>query len=142
MVPFTYNDDNWDAVPDSRVAWEHYLFLGSRQQAFWRTEVRYENNNARGDNFLFNGIRIGCELFTPLKWGIAANGNIAYTFNDYPRNTDSRRDNRLELNAELRRGITEHIALAFNYNLIRNSSNVSLYQFKRDVYSMIMEFQY
>lgn len=139
MLPYGPPADNWDTEPASAVSFEQYLFLGREKKSFWRTALRYDHNNAQGDNFYFNGGALAGELYVPLGRGVAADLEAEYLVYDYSRNTDNRKDHRFDLSADLRKNLFGETDLVFTYAFIRNMSNVSLYQFSRNVYSMILE---
>ncbi len=139
MLPYGPSEDDWDTEPANAVSLEQYLFLGRERKAFWRTALRYDHNNARGDNFYYHGGALAGELYVPLGRGFAADLEAGYLVYDYTRNADNRADQRLDLNADLRKNLFGDTDLVFSYAFIRNMSNVSLYQFSRNIYSLILE---
>jgi len=139
LLPFSSPEDDWDTSPASIITLEQFLFLGAARQAFWRTAVGYRNNNARGDDFYYHGCSIVGEFYCPLPWRLSADCSAEYRFNDFTRGADGRRDRCLLLNAELRRTLREGVDIVFNYGFTRNRSDVPLYEYRRGIYSMILD---
>lgn len=139
LLPYSSPDDDWDTSPAGTVTLEQFLFLGAARQAFWRTAVGCRNNNARGDNFYYHGCSVVGEFYCPLPWSLSADCSAEYRFNDFTRSADNRRDRCLLLNAELRRPLREGVDLVFNYGFTRNRSDVPLYEYRRGIYSMILD---
>lgn len=142
MLPYGPAADNWDTMPANILSLEQYLFLGPQRKAFWRTGLRYDNNNARGANYYYNGGGFTGELYVPLPERFSLDLQADYLLYGYSRNADDRRDQRFDMGADLRRNLCGEIDLVFSYDFIRNMSNVSLYQFSRNVYTLMLEMRF
>ena len=120
---------------------DHYLFFG-RNARFVRFGIHYDRNDARGDNYTYNGYRFEWELFLPIAWGWYFNGEIDYYIRDFPKSVNNRQDQRQEYYAKISRNLNEHVALGIEFYRIVNSSRVDLFEFDRNVYSVLADFMF
>ena len=86
------------------------------------------------------------EVNYPLFWQVTA-----YLYFEYNRfaaiNRDSlsniyRRDDFIQVIAQLRRPVTSWMSVILNYNHISNPSNVPDYQYNRNIYSILAQVYY
>jgi tetratricopeptide (TPR) repeat protein len=138
FLDFTAPEDNLDIRGANTVGFDHYLFLGGRADCYCRFAFSYDRNNTAGRNFTYNGYDFIWEFCAPLFQEVRLDAWARYLILDFPRSTTGRRDHRQEYNVMLLRPLNECFDVALNYGATINDSTVPLYQFDRNIYSLIL----
>lgn len=135
-----FNDEGFDSALSSRDATNNalgllqYIFFMERALNVW-IGYEYQNNNADGLNFNFNGHRITGGVSTPVYWGIRADLSAEYAREDYPdfQGPRDRETNRGSFFGRITRNIKGPIYGAFSYSYTNEDSNYSVLEFDRHI---------
>jgi Flp pilus assembly protein TadD len=140
FLPYYEPGDNRSGHTNSVGLDQYVFFLGGRR--YVRFGLGYDRNDATGRNYTYNGYRFTWELYCPLVWGWEFDGRIEYFPRDFPVNIDDRRDHRQEYDFSLGRRLNDHVTVGFEYYRVVNNSNVPLFHFDRNIYSIVADFNF
>lgn len=106
----------------------------------------WEREMTEGINFSCNRYRFPVEGYLNLPWKILAYGYLEYA-NSAFNNRDSfankyQNSNYYQVIAQLRRPVTSWMTVIAGYSHISNPSNIQDYQYARNIYQLMMMFQY
>lgn len=134
--------------PDSRDARNHtagfdqYLMLAGDSSRWVRLGAAYERNNATGYNYTYNGLDLAAEFYTPLVGGIALDAIAGYSIRDYLKSSFNRYDDQQDYTITLSRELNEFMTVGLQYELVVNDSTVGLFQYQRDIYSLLASLRF
>lgn len=131
-------DDNLDILNEHTIGLDQYLFLGGDRARFFRFSLSYDRNDTAGRNFFYNGYSFLWEFSTPVAEEVRLDAWARFLVMDFDRSTTGRRDRRQEYNVMLLRPLNGYLDVAFNYGAMLNGSNVPLYEFDRNIFSLIV----
>ncbi|MEM7008791.1 MAG: tetratricopeptide repeat protein, partial [Thermodesulfobacteriota bacterium] len=143
-VPFyrlrfdSFNDKGFDDSISSRDATNNalgflqYFFFNQRAVNVW-AGYEFQNNDADGLNFNYNGHRITAGISTPVIWGIRTDLSGEYGRDDYPdfQGPRDRETNRGSFFGRITRNIKGPVYGAFSYSYTNENSNYSVLEFDR-----------
>lgn len=135
-----FNDEGFDPSISSRDATNNavgllqYFFFMQRALNVW-IGYEFQNNNADGLNFNYNGNRITGGVSVPIFWNIRTDLSAEYARDDYsdfqgPRDRETNRGN---LFGRITRNIKGPIYGAISYNYTKEDSNYSVLEFDRHI---------
>lgn len=128
----------------------HTFELASGRGVSVRGGIQFERDDPVGDNTASSSlIELKTGVFLPLPGLLEADFGLAYAWVDYGFNanlhpTDEREDKRWTVSGKLGRAFTDNIRLDFLWTYTYNDSNLinaegkDLYEFKRNVYSLVL----
>ena len=134
---------------------EQYYYFKS--DLFAKLGVRYEEERADGDNFDYRGYGIEGSVSIPVARvpfvrTMAINLMAGYLFRDYdnPNSifTDAsgrgieRGDGRMTYRAEIVGQITSYLSLSLRWTNVWNDSNITFYEYRRNVYGFNVIFKF
>jgi tetratricopeptide (TPR) repeat protein len=126
---------------DNLLGVDGYRFF-FRQSSFIRAGFSYDRNDATGDNWTYNGYRFTGGLFFPLPAECRFNFDAELYLRGFPRNVDNRRDREQIYSFRIARNLGEHLEAGFQYMTIFDHSNVALYKYDRNLYTMFLAAHY
>ncbi|GJM15785.1 MAG: hypothetical protein DHS20C13_11120 [Thermodesulfobacteriota bacterium] len=135
-----FDDEGFDPSISSRDATNNavgllqYFFFMQRAVNTW-IGYEFQNNNADGLNFNYNGHRITAGVSVPVYWGIRGDLSGEYGRDDYPdfQGPRDRETNRGSFFGRITRNIKGPIYGAFSYSYTNENSNYSVLEFDRHI---------
>lgn len=141
LIPFYIDEDNRDDK-NHAVGIDQYLPLSRNMSRWIRMGLAYERNNADGENYSFNGLRLSAELLTPLICELELDCLAEYYMRNYFLSAYHRYDDQQNYIITLSRRLNDYIVVGLQYELIVNDSTLGLFQYDRDLYSLIAMFRF
>ncbi|MEN6615626.1 MAG: tetratricopeptide repeat protein [Syntrophorhabdus sp.] len=121
-----------------------YTFKESK--AFLTLRYFYAADNAIGRNWVNTENHFGVDILYPLIGKLRFQGSVdaAYVKYTYENNFfgETRRDDIYTFYGALLYGIAKNTDLILQYNYIRNESNISLYDYRREIFGMGVEYRF
>jgi len=136
LLPFEFKQDNRTAR-NHTVAIDQYFFLSRDARRWVRTGVDYERNNAYGFNYVYNGLKVYGELFTPLVCDVTLDFIGEYYMKDYFKSEYNRYDEQQNYVVTVNRQLNKYLGVALQYELVVNGSTVALFEYGRDIFSLV-----
>jgi len=141
MLPFVFDEDNRSAF-NHTVGIDQYFLVTEDARRWLRGGVYYDRNDAEGINYVYNGLKLSGELSTALVGDVFLNFEAEYYIRNYMKSTFHRYDDQQNYTVTLARRINKYLELGLQYELVVNDSTVALFQYQRDIYSMLATLRY
>jgi len=121
------------------VAINQYLFFSGGTR-YIKIGYAYDNDNAIGHNWDYNGYRTSMTLFTPLIEQIKMALDFEYWNQEY-KNTDTffgkkRNNEEYTYSISLDRNLTKKFMVNLKYTHITNNSNIKFYDYNRNIVAL------
>ena len=132
-----------DAV-NNMAGVNQYFFFGNK--SYLKLGYSYENNNAEGNNWDYNGHYVLLSYLYPLNENLKLKLGFTYNPARY-QNIDTaankkREDNQQEYSLSLSRKVNQSFGLSFGYTYVDNDSNIATYKYERSICSLTTEFKF
>ncbi len=115
-------------------------------KGFVTLRYSYAQDNTIGRNWVNNENRFGVDVLYPIIGTLRAQGSADAAFVKYTYDNiyfeEKRRDDIYTVSAALLYGIMKNTDLVLQYNYIRNQSNISLYDYTREIYGLGVEYRF
>lgn len=141
FLPFEYRVNDRTAANNS-VGASQYFFLPRWGDSFLQLGFYWDNNDAKGRNFSYNGYRLFAECFLPLTWEVNLDLLTELYIRDFSESLQGRDDTRQTYIATLSRPLNEYMEVGLQYTYVNNDSNVALFQYGRNIFSLMMELRF
>ena len=141
MLPFFFRDDDRDGT-NHMIGASQYFLLSPSRGSFVRLGGYFDRENATGKNYFYNGYSFDGEVYVPLAWRTAVDFLGRYYIKDYRRSVYNRYDDRQHYIVTLDKRIGEHFELVLQYQLIVNDSTVGIFEFDRNLYTLMAAVRY
>jgi tetratricopeptide (TPR) repeat protein len=123
-----------------------WTYTFKEKKAFVTLRYFYAADNAIGRNWVNTENRFGVDMLYPIMGPLRIQGSAdaAYVKYTYDNNffDQKRRDDIYSLFGALLYGITKNTDVILQYNYIRNESNISLYDYTREVFGLGVEYRF
>ena len=153
-VYYRYTDDRFDAqgfdpVYSSRDAENHvgglqHTFHFLKRQGRFTVGAEYQENQAEGLNFIYEGPQYSASLSLPLAWGVRLDMGYEYAEEDY---TDfagpvTRETERQEWSGALSRWIGRSVLARLSYSEVKEDSTLDVLSYDRRGYGVSVAYVY
>jgi tetratricopeptide (TPR) repeat protein len=150
--PAVRDRDGWTL----RAGADQYLSFNKRR-SLARLSFHYRGSRNDGTDWEYDGYHVGLGLQTLLWAGITLNADFGYTYRDYLHvnsfdanplgilgtpDADERRDNRLVGSIALTRALGRFFFVSLNYTHTTNLSNISFFEYDRNIVAVTLTGRY
>lgn len=136
LLPYYYDEDNRDAF-NHIVGFDQYFMLSRDAKRWVRGGVSYDRNAADGINYVYDGFKLSGEFSTPLACEVFLSCEAEYYIRNYPQNNFHRYDDQQNYMVTVARSLNSFLEVGLQYQLVVNDSTVALYQYSRNIFSML-----
>lgn len=144
-----FDDDGFDPAFSSRdgdnqaAGLQHTIFFLDRQ-AWFTLGAEYQENDADGMNFVFDGPRYTVSLSLPLFYGVRLDLGYDHTEEDYTEFAGpvARETTRREWNSALSRWFGTHVLVRLNYSELNEDSSIATLAYDRRSYGLSVAYVY
>ncbi|MEA3489230.1 MAG: tetratricopeptide repeat protein [Candidatus Omnitrophota bacterium] len=151
---YKYDDFIWETTmagenrDSNELIWyAGWFWFFSKNKGFAHLRYTMNYDDTRGDNWRYFGNRITLNGILPIiedrvKWG----GTLDYFIQRFARTNlifdQKRRDNVLTVSSFLTIEIVKNLELRLDYTFVDDGSNIRIYGYTRNVYSMGMKYRF
>jgi hypothetical protein len=110
--------------------------------------LRDDPDSSAGNDFVYDAHQAHAGVGLPGWWRTAVELLYIYTYYDYLKENSAvdfrreRSDNQHRIYVGASRGLTDHVSATLSYVATINPSNIALYDYRRNVVSLILQFRY
>jgi tetratricopeptide (TPR) repeat protein len=123
-----------------------YIWLFAKNKGFFNIKYEFSDEDARGDNWSFKGNKVSMSVLFPFFDRFKLNAYGEYLRRDFENKNNvflvDRKDNNYIATASLSCTVIKGIDLIAQYTYLRNDTNIELYDYKRNIVSLGIEFYY
>jgi len=123
-----------------------YIWLFAKNKGFFNLKYEFSDEDASGDNWSFKGNKVSMSILFPFFDRFKFNAYGEYLRRDFEKKNNiflvDRKDNNYIATASLSCMIMKGIDLIAQYTYLRNDTNIELYDYKRNIVSLGIEFYY
>jgi tetratricopeptide (TPR) repeat protein len=128
------------------VGGANWTYLLKEINGIFAARYSYAKDNVTGRNWTNRENRFGVDLLCPIIGSLKAQGTAEAAFVDYTHENnffnEKRSDEIYSASIGLIYGISKNTDILLQFSRISNTSNIALYQYKRDVYTLGMEYRF
>jgi tetratricopeptide (TPR) repeat protein len=136
LLPYECSCDNRSA-DDHSVGISQYLFAPRWSDRYLRLGFFYDRNNAEGRNYTYDGYRFFAGFVTPVACGVTLDFDAELYVRDFFSNLEGRDDTMQAYVVTLSRRLNEYFDVGLQYTFINNNSNVALFEYHRNIFSLM-----
>jgi len=141
--PFAAEEERSGERLTGGLGWS-YLFKETK--GIFSLRYSYSQDNTIGRNWVNTENRFGADILYPIVGALRAQGMAEVILVDYTFNNsffdEKRRDEIYNFSLGLIYGICKNTDIIVQYNRYRNTSNIPLYDYKREIYMAGVEYRF
>jgi tetratricopeptide (TPR) repeat protein len=123
-----------------------WTYLMKEINGIFTVRYSFAKDNVAGRNWSNRENRFGVDIICPIVGSLKAQGTAEAAFVDYTHENnffnEKRKDEIYSASIGLIYGISKNIDIMLQLNRISNTSNLALYHYQRDVYTLGMEYRF